>query len=351
MDINSRRKKSNKKNKKYLILLLYVIFFSILSIFIIYKGIDFVKTTEKVYINNSSIDYKVYLKENNYFETDYLEKDKKYIASLIDKIDIDFNYKLDSNNKFKGNYEYNITANLIVTEQAKDTILWNKNYQITEPAKINFTNQKNISISADTTINYDYYNDIVSSFKKDYAVPIDAYLMLKLNVTTNIINGKENTYVIDDAPTLKIPLSKQTIEILIEEENDKEIVNRYTYIDKPFFHYSLIAIGIILFMIYLITGINVLIKIVKNLKKQNKYDRFLTKILNDYDQIIINVTTEPKKLPNELILTKFEELIDAQTEIKKPIVFYENITAKQAIFVLNDETHAFKYIIKESDFN
>ena len=350
MDINSRRKNLNN-NKKYLVLVVYVIIFSIISIYIIYKGIGFVKITEKVYINDSSIDYKVYLKENNYFDDDYLDKDKKYIASLIDTISINFDYKLNSNNKFSGNYAYNIVATLVVTEQGKDTILWSKDYNLTEVAKINFKDHRDIFVSDDTIINYDYYNNIVSSFKKDYAVPIDAYLMVKLGVQTEIVNAEDNIYEINDEPSLKIPLSEQTIEISMEESNNKEIVNRYSYVDKPFFHYTLIAVGIILFMLYLTIGINLLLKIIKNMNKKSKYDRFLNKIFNDYDQIIINVLTEPKKMTNELLLTKFEELIDAQIEIRKPIVFYEDVTNKRAIFVLNDGIQTFKYIVNESDFD
>ena len=48
------------------------------------------------------MDYKVFLKENNDFETPFLEKDKKYIASLIDHIDIDYKYA------FKSNYDMDV---------------------------------------------------------------------------------------------------------------------------------------------------------------------------------------------------------------------------------------------------
>ena len=42
------------------------------------------------YTNNHSTKYKVYLKENNFYESDYLEENKVYIASLIDYVDIDY---------------------------------------------------------------------------------------------------------------------------------------------------------------------------------------------------------------------------------------------------------------------
>jgi len=41
---------------------------------------------------SSNLDYKVYLKENDFYDTPYLTKDMAYIASLIDTINIDFNY-------------------------------------------------------------------------------------------------------------------------------------------------------------------------------------------------------------------------------------------------------------------
>ncbi len=45
------------------------------------------------YSEHSNLDYKVYLKENDFYEDEYLPKDMIYVASLIDKIKIDFNYR------------------------------------------------------------------------------------------------------------------------------------------------------------------------------------------------------------------------------------------------------------------
>ena len=45
------------------------------------------------YAEHSNLDYKVYLKSNNFYEDEYLPKDMLYVANLIDKIKIDFNYQ------------------------------------------------------------------------------------------------------------------------------------------------------------------------------------------------------------------------------------------------------------------
>jgi hypothetical protein len=56
-----------------------------------------IKNTEQYVTFNetSNIDYKVYLKDNKFFEDSYLEANKQYIASLIDYISAKFNYKLN----------------------------------------------------------------------------------------------------------------------------------------------------------------------------------------------------------------------------------------------------------------
>ena len=62
------------------------------------------------YIEKSNIDYKVYLKENNFYENEYLEKDKVYVASLIDKILIDFKYDFDIEKENDLAFKYDVIA-------------------------------------------------------------------------------------------------------------------------------------------------------------------------------------------------------------------------------------------------
>ena len=63
------------------------------------------ETINSIYYNEKSdLDYKVYLKENNYFQEKYLGKDRQYIAGLIDYISADFKYELNASNPF--DYQY-----------------------------------------------------------------------------------------------------------------------------------------------------------------------------------------------------------------------------------------------------
>ena len=63
---------------------------------------------------NSDIDYKVYLKQNDFYETEYLDKDMVYVASLIDRIKVkyDYNFKVNMNSSI--DFDYKVIARLVI---------------------------------------------------------------------------------------------------------------------------------------------------------------------------------------------------------------------------------------------
>jgi len=82
--------------KRKSIIIRYVI---LIALFFIVTSMLILQTTKEnetidlIYTENSELNYKVYLKENDFFNVRYLEKDNQYIASLIDYIEADFKYE------------------------------------------------------------------------------------------------------------------------------------------------------------------------------------------------------------------------------------------------------------------
>ncbi len=347
------RFKSNKfyrKYSKFLILGLFVIFFLSVSGFIIYKGLDIIKQREVKYIDNSSVDYSVYLKDNNYFNVPYLGKGEKYLSTLIDKIYLNFSYNLNSEEKMSGNYEYNIVASLVVKEQNKDDILWKKDFDLTNAETIDFNNTNTIGVTGEININYDYYNEMATSFKKDYGVLTDSYLYVYLKVNTAIDYGTDN-YNIEKSPYVIIPLGEKTIEIdefNIENDVSSKIIS---YTKYPILNYILLVLGIIFVVIYLYLGFTVIKRFIKSIKNRNKYEEFIRKIFSNYDQIIVTSSKLPSLNEIDVLdVNSFEDLVDAQMEVHKPIVFNEVIRNKKTVFVLVDNGHAYRYIVRAEDF-
>ena len=89
----SKKIKENKKSyvsyeRRVLLYFIIVVGCLVLAVSFLAKSFS---TDSKEHITskeNSYIDYKVYLKKNDFYEEKYLDKDMIYVASLIKRIDI-----------------------------------------------------------------------------------------------------------------------------------------------------------------------------------------------------------------------------------------------------------------------
>ena len=79
------------------------------------------------YTEDGSIDYDVYLKENEFYDSPYLEKNQSYVASLIDKIITNFNYEIDMDAEdVNYRYSYTITSRLEIVDDSSDVAIFNQ---------------------------------------------------------------------------------------------------------------------------------------------------------------------------------------------------------------------------------
>ena len=88
------------------------------------KAFEYTEKEEIVYRETSTVNYKVYLKDNNFYETQYLEDGMAYVASLIDKIHINYDYSLTSSIKSNIDVDYKIVAKLIIGSQNNSKVFF-----------------------------------------------------------------------------------------------------------------------------------------------------------------------------------------------------------------------------------
>ena len=99
----------------------------LLSFFFLTKTLQVEEAKVVNYQENGSLDYKVYLKPNEFYEQEYLGKGKYYIASIIKNITADVNYQFIIEQPVDTNFSYQIVAKLsIAGDQGKNT-LYEKN--------------------------------------------------------------------------------------------------------------------------------------------------------------------------------------------------------------------------------
>ena len=345
------------KRKRHIILFSFlIILISILSIYSIYKHITSNITEHITYKENSSINYKVYLKENQFFEKEYAEEKKQYIASLIEYIKADFNYTIDiekgttdrrlvtnilvkkENVDFQ--YVYGIKAEVNVREKNKENSLYNFSETLLKDKEMSSNGQKNVSINTSVDIDYNHFNVVVKSFINIYKLDnIESNLIIKLYVkavgSCSEFKDDEN---IDSVVSLIIPLTEKTMSIDIS--NDL-VDNNHSILICPSNNHTMLYLFISIFLI--VTDISLIIYLIIYIKRtrteRDIYNIELKKILNEYHTYIQKVNnTFDLKGYQLVVIDTFDDMLEIRETLSQPILMVENKEKTGTYFIIPSTT-------------
>ena len=354
--IENTPSRNNKLYFGFTARLILHIFFLIISlcIFILcfVNGIKFKVNYNLDYKIKSDVNYQVYLKDNDYYKEKSLKEDMQYITDLIDYIDINFNYKIDTNKQSNYDYKYNITADIIVTDRNDNNkVLYKDSDVLKDTVNINEYKDNNIDILENLKIDYSKYNNLVNSFKSKYVLSASSNLVLTMHVDAIVRNSNVDDDIVDSEDLkVTIPLSEQTINILKDYDDtlNTGTISKYSYIKIENKYYAIISV---LSLILSIISLAMLLKFVKKLsKRSNKYNKKLKRIMKEYDRIIVTLSKMPDLNNYHIIeVESFEELLDAKQNLDKPILHVEIHKNQKSWFLILTDTQAYRYILKEVD--
>lgn len=354
-----KQKKSKRKRGIYLgyysrLIFNVILFLSLVvtSYIFINKSIVIQEAKNVSYEEHGNADYKVFLKDNIYYEDKYLDKNMSYIANLIDYISVDYNYKFKADTLFDGEYSYKIRADLEILNAENKTLFFTKKYDLIKEKTFTIENQNEYNIVENIKIDYDHYNSLANGFKSSYGVDTESNLIIYLDIYRNIDQNSINNPNINGKGTIKltIPLSEKAINIKMDsmEINNKNVI---TSLDDYYLEdIKYLIIGII----SLIVSLYLFIKIVKRLSRLSisptDYDKTLKKILNQYDRLIVTTSSMPNLEKNNIIkLKEFVELLDAKDNLHKPIFFIEVTPHQKAYFFIQDDDKIILFTLKNID--
>lgn len=354
-----KQKKSKRKRGIYLgyysrLIFNVILFLSLVvtSYIFINKSIVIQEAKNVSYEEHGNADYKVFLKDNIYYEDKYLDKNMSYIANLIDYISVDYNYKFKADTLFDGEYSYKIRADLEILNAENKTLFFTKKYDLIKEKTFTIENQNEYNIVENIKIDYDHYNSLANGFKSSYGVDTESNLIVYLDIYRNIDQNSINNPNINGNGTIKltIPLSEKAINIKMDsmEINNKNVI---TSLDDYYLEdIKYLIIGII----SLIVSLYLFIKIVKRLSRLSisttDYDKTLKKILNQYDRLIVTTSSMPNLEKNNIIkLKEFVELLDAKDNLHKPIFFIEVTPHQKAYFFIQDDDNIILFTLKNID--
>ena len=302
------------------------------------------------YNETSNLDYKVYLKENNFYDTNYLGKNKVYIANLIDNIEVNFRYNYYIEEPTNVDFNYSIVAKLTIDDGTSKNNYFEKEYELLSNKRFELKSGKNYNLDEKVKIDYAYYNGLANSFKQQYGVDTTSNLTvyLKVNKKTDI-ESSQNNYE-NSIMYVKIPLSEKAINI---ELNYQDINNSNYIIQETDSKVDNIIFGILAtltFIAALVFAIQIIRLLTLLRGKKSIYDKYIEKILNEYDRLIVENGTGPNLNDCKVIkISKFEELLDVRDNLKLPIMYYVVTKHTKCCFYIKHNDDLYLLTIKAVD--
>ena len=327
---------------------LAVVFFGLYLVFFV-NALAKPEEQSLTYTENSDLDYKVYLKANDFYEKEYLDKNMLYVASLIDNIAVDFKYRFSIREILDMDLSYNIIGKLIISDADGKKRYFEKEYELLQTKSVDLSKTTSHGLKETVLIDYDYYNGLANQFKMNYGVDTNSTLQLFLKINKN---SNDSIYNINDdsVMSITIPLSTKSVEI---EMNYNEINEKRNVVQQtPKLVHNKVYMG--LSIVFGLALIIVAIKLIRflNLTKTKKsvYDNYVERLLKEYDRLIVENFTGPD-LKNSTVVTikNFDELLDVRDGLRLPILYYVVAKHQKCYFYVKNDKEIYLMTVKAVD--
>lgn len=350
--------KVDKKNEEHLILnqwievivMIISVFTLIISMNTLHECFNTSRSLEEIkylYEIKNNIDYKVYMFENNFFEEEYLDMNKQYMAKLVDSINVNFYNNLAISKKSNIEFDYEVRASINAktpsTDGIFDSILWTKNYILLDKVQSSVNGVVKNELNVPLEIDYQIYKQLVTEFQNQMRLDVNAYLNVDFIVNYKIyVDGDK--VIKTEVLNMQIPLSTQTFQITT---NYKAKTNEITYQQIENNNTVKIVGGFILFFSSLFCGVVLLLILISDTKR-TEYIIQLNKIIKNYGDVIAAISNLPNISDREIYeMRSFTDLINIEEELKIPIIYYEKRKSKEGWFLIIHNNNVYRYILKE----
>ncbi len=302
------------------------------------------------YRENGSIDYNVFLKENEFFDKDHLGKDQSYVASLIDKIVADFSYEIDMDaDDVNYRYSYSIDSRLEIIDNSSKVAIFNPKYNLVDVQNKSQSSSNRLNINEIVVINYDEYNDLANKFLETYgltATTSNIVVTLSVDVLSdcNAFSGSSvDTYTSE----LRIPLTTKTVNInmtsAVPGETESMIACTRGAGSEVFKTTAVVLTVVDVLVIILLVAFIYLTR-----TEDITYTARVKKIVSQYKSYIQKINNPFDPCGYQIIFVdKFDEMLEIRDTIQAPILLFENSDKTCAKFMIpTDSKLLYCYEIK-----
>ena len=335
-----------RKRRKHKIKLLTIsLCLMIIGAVTIYGYFKLTKNEYNNYTEKAAVNYKANLKENEFYQTDYLDENSTVIASLIKNIDVDFKYNLNLKQQQDYNYSYKIIARTNVKESKKTNSIYETSEELINK-DVQESNSKKLEIAENLTIDYNEYNEKMNKFVSLYNLD-NITSELELDMYVNVVNKYDGTRVNKESKvmTLSIPLTTKTVDVSIGsnviKDEGKMLSKKSEYKNMEY----VLGAGILLAA----TGIVVLVMFVKYVidtrSAEAMYEQDLKQILFNYKSYIQQSTNDiATKGYKKIQINTFNEILGLRDTMQTPILMYTEKDELKTKFVIIKDGILYIYI-------
>lgn len=285
------------------------------------------------YNENSKVDYKVYLKENDFYKEEYLNKDQGYISNLIKYISTDFDYYIKFSKEANFKYSYRISAEVDVKDENSDSNIYHFSEDLV--TKSDIVGNKSLDFDKKIDINYDEYNDKIRKFKDIYDLN-NSISTLNINLYIAIDNIDDTSLNINEkkVSSITIPLTEKTVSIDINNEIIQDNINKMV-IKKAHNHNWILLISLIFLLFSVVYTIYLIIYSRRTRTAQMIYEKEIKSIMNNYDSYIQKISgTYDIGTSQVLKIESFNDMLEIRDTLKQPILMLENEKKNGTFFII-----------------
>lgn len=304
------------------------------------------------YQENGNSTWKVYYNAANSWYDGAVSSDYRYVRNFTNIVKTKLNYGLSFSDPVSTSYTYYVKSTIsIYGSDNTDQVLWDNSEYLVPVTTSTSDNVSIINYVKEVEVDYQKYYQEYLSYKQAAGVSSDARIIIEFGINSSSTCDKLDKPVEKSSKMfVYIPLNEQSFAITSGTSIDatKQTIYNIDYSDstqvkEKIFAYVSFALDIIII-------IGLIAIRVYQVKTSNIFVRTFNKIVNSYDNVIVNVNELPDLTDKNVIeVSSFEELMDAQMEVRYPISCLETIPQKEAVFVLVQDDLAWKFILKEKD--
>ena len=307
------------------------------------------------YREGGTVNYNVFLKENEFYDSPYLGRDQAYVASLIDKIIADFSYEIEMDtDDVNYRYSYSITSCLEIIDDTSKVAIFNPEYSLVNVQNRSQSSTNRLRINEIVVINYDEYNDLASNFLETYSLTsTTSNIVLKLKVDVlsdcNAFSGSSvDTYTSE----LRIPLTTKTVNIKMTStvpDAEAKMIACTRGAGFEVFKTTAIVLGVIELL-----GILVLVAFIYLTRTEDiTYTARVKKIVSQYKSYIQKINNMFDAFGYQKIyVATFDEMLEIRDTIQAPILMHENEEKTCTKFLIpTDSKLLYVYEVKIEGYN